>query len=941
MDSHRLLLSRENPRTLAFSTERVVSSANVKSMPNEIGQKPPPSVLERFKALLKERDDDVPPPNTEEIVQLYELLLSELTFNSKPIITDLTIIAGEQRVHGKGIADAICNRILEVSAEQKLPSLYLLDSIVKNIGRDYVRHFSSRLPEVFCEAFRQVQPNLHNSMRHLFGTWSTVFPDFVLRKIEAQLQFSKVANGQLSNANPLRVSESSRTHGIHVNPKYLRQLESSSVDSVAGERFDSTGSAVQTSYGLGANKMHPSVTSRLGKASSPLSVSIDEYAVENSTGRAVDRVSPSHPAFDYGLGKKIGRDEELSEWQRKPYSGVGRSQFQISKTYSFSNGLQRQSPRALIDAYGSEKGTEASSNEPLLVERLNVNSIDKKVVSTSWKNSEEEEFDWEDMSPTLVDHNRSNGFLPSAVLSRERPGFVTANAASLDQDTRSSWTSRSQLPLFEDSSVIVDDVIASSGYGRGSLGQVSGFQAQKNQNLGSRHPHDGWSILHQSSLQHPFNGRGRGRNVHMSPNDNIPNADIRPYGIRPSVSRMGSSGLESNVEARPSVLPSPFGMRPPMNVHTTRPPNINPTFPFQKHIRSQFETINANNTILNQGPNKSLLVPEQQLDALENKDPSKSKLSQLPNPLAGLISLNQQNRGQVTTSPRHGAVTSTAVSNTLPVVQFPLPVSNIANNSFHLQGARLPPLPPNLPTAPSQAITHPNPNPFVSSQQPTGAFSGLIDSLMAQGLISLTKQSPVQDSVGIEFNPDVLKVRHESAISALYTDLPRQCTTCGLRFKCQEEHSNHMDWHVTKNRMSRSRKQKPSRKWFVSQSMWLSGAEALGAEGVPGFLPTETMEEKKDDEEVAVPADEDQTTCALCGEPFDEFYSDETEEWMYKGAVYLNAPKGATAGMDRSQLGPIVHAKCRSESSMVPPEDFGQDERGTNEEGSQRKRMRS
>jgi len=119
MFSQNLILPPENPRPAAASFAS-------KPMSNEIAiaaQKPPPSILVgRFKALLKQRDDElrlvagvpVPPPTTDEIVQIYDLLLSELTCNLKPIITDLTIIAEQQREHAKGIADTICTRILEV-----------------------------------------------------------------------------------------------------------------------------------------------------------------------------------------------------------------------------------------------------------------------------------------------------------------------------------------------------------------------------------------------------------------------------------------------------------------------------------------------------------------------------------------------------------------------------------------------------------------------------------------------------------------------------------------------------------------------------------------------------------------------------------------------------------------------------------------------------------
>lgn len=146
-----------NPKA---ATKAAAAAAVTTTMPNELlPQKPSASsVLDKFRSLLKQRQGsavedhgggDGASLRMEDVVEIYETVLNELTFNSKPIITDLTIIAGEQREHGEGIADVLCARIVEAPVDQKLPSLYLLDSIVKNIGREYIRHFSSRLPEVF------------------------------------------------------------------------------------------------------------------------------------------------------------------------------------------------------------------------------------------------------------------------------------------------------------------------------------------------------------------------------------------------------------------------------------------------------------------------------------------------------------------------------------------------------------------------------------------------------------------------------------------------------------------------------------------------------------------------------------------------------------------------------------------------------------------------
>ncbi|KAL0701016.1 hypothetical protein Bca4012_057138 [Brassica carinata] len=212
----------------------------------------------------------------------------------------------------------------------------------------------------------------------------------------------------------------------------------------------------------------------------------------------------------------------------------------------------------------------------------------------------------------------------------------------------------------------------------------------------------------------------------------------------------------------------------------------------------------------------------------------------------------------------------------------------------------------NMVSVVSQSL--PLPQPIVSKE--------LADLLMVLN----NNEKEKECDLGLDFDKINLNVRRESVVKSLYSDMPRQCSSCGVRFKCQEEHSKHMDWHVRKNRMSKdairvatntrvSQKPKKSRDWFASSSLWLSAATGATVEGAkPAFGEVQKTKEEVKQQQHMVHADENQKMCALCLESLEEFFSHEEDDWMYRDAVYLN--------MNGS--GPIVHVNCMPEPRKGP-----------------------
>ncbi|KAJ6440765.1 mRNA cleavage factor complex component Pcf11 [Purpureocillium lavendulum] len=114
--------------------------------------------------------------DADEVAEDYRHALEDLSSNMRFEISNLTVIARENTEHALAIAEVLQQHILKAAPNKKLPALYVLDSIVKNVGTPYTLYFGRNLFKTFMESYAVVDHNIRRKMEEMLKTWKDPVP---------------------------------------------------------------------------------------------------------------------------------------------------------------------------------------------------------------------------------------------------------------------------------------------------------------------------------------------------------------------------------------------------------------------------------------------------------------------------------------------------------------------------------------------------------------------------------------------------------------------------------------------------------------------------------------------------------------------------------------------------------------------------------------------
>ncbi|KAL3880688.1 hypothetical protein ACJMK2_032908 [Sinanodonta woodiana] len=180
---------------------------------------------------------------TPEVIVEFANAIEELNINSKPQINFLTMLAEDHEQYAPEIVRVIEAHIQKVKPNSKLPAIYLIDSIVKNLPHSsYKSLLMKNIVHTFTSVFEKVDEKTRAALYKVRQTWVDIFPNNKLYGIDVQI------NSHLDPAWPVTAAPPEQG-SIHVNPRFLRlqqQPAETEVNEVVDDDDDEEEEQVET-----------------------------------------------------------------------------------------------------------------------------------------------------------------------------------------------------------------------------------------------------------------------------------------------------------------------------------------------------------------------------------------------------------------------------------------------------------------------------------------------------------------------------------------------------------------------------------------------------------------------------------------------------------------------------------------------------------------------
>ncbi|KAF8357531.1 pcf-11 [Pristionchus pacificus] len=198
--------------------------------------------------------NDLPPLSCNECrrccgrLQVHSTTLQELRANNKNTINLLTILADDYSEVAHAIVQTIDDHLHNVTQEQKLPTLYLTDSIVKNVSTPYKALFEKCIVKMFLHCFKSGDERVRTALHRLRLTWTEIFSRGKLYELDIKVNqedpkwpidtpvpnggngknrtvpTSSVASSSTTTVPTPIVRPSTSNQKVHVNPKFMDKM---------------------------------------------------------------------------------------------------------------------------------------------------------------------------------------------------------------------------------------------------------------------------------------------------------------------------------------------------------------------------------------------------------------------------------------------------------------------------------------------------------------------------------------------------------------------------------------------------------------------------------------------------------------------------------------------------------------------------------------------